>query len=149
MVGNNVDDYLHALLVGTGNERFKLFHSARYIYRQVWVDLVVITYRIGRACSTFDDIGVVRTDTDFGEISNHSMMRNSRVPDVGYTQFFDFRQGGFCEVIKLPHSILFFGAPRNIAGIRIAKKSSEYLINDNFLGRHGDWICRFGSLAGK
>jgi hypothetical protein len=76
------------------------------------------------------------------------MVGNSRVPDVGHAQFFDFRQGGIREVVKLSYSILFFGAPRNVAGVCIAKKSSEYLVNDNLLGRHGLGICSFGSLAG-
>ena len=77
------------------------------------------------------------------------MVGNPGVPDVGHAQFFDFCLGGVREVVKLSYSILFFSAPRNVAGIRIAKKSSEYLINDNFLGRHGLGFCSFGRLAGK
>ena len=77
------------------------------------------------------------------------MMRYAGVPDMGYAQLFDFCQGSICKVIKFSDPILFLGAPGNVTGVRIAKKSSEYLINDNFLGRHGLGFCSFGSLAGK
>ena len=76
------------------------------------------------------------------------MMRYAGVPDMGYAQLFDFCQSGIRKVVKLAHPILFLGAPRNVAAVCIAKKSSEYLVNDNFLGRHGLGICSFGSLAG-
>ena len=76
-------------------------------------------------------------------------MRYSCVPDMGYTQLFDFCQSSIRKVVKLTHPILFFGAPRNVAGIRVAKKSSKYLVNDDFLWRHGLRVCSFGSLAGK
>ena len=60
------------------------------------------------------------------------MVGNSRVPDVGHAQFFDFRQSGIREVIKFPYSILIFGTPRNVGRIRIPEKSSKDLINDDF-----------------
>ena len=59
MVGNDVDDHLHSLFVGTSNQRFKLLHAAGYIYRKIWVDLIVIPHRIGGACSPLDHIWVV------------------------------------------------------------------------------------------
>ena len=148
VVGYDVDDHLHVLGMRSGNQRFKLLHAAGDIYRKIWVDLVVVPHRIGRSCTAFDYVRIVGLDANFWEIADDPMMRYAGVPDMGYAQLFDFCQGSIRKVVKLAHPILFFGAPRNVAAVRIAKKSSEYLVNDNFLGRHGLGICSFGSLAG-
>ena len=149
VVGHDVDDHLHVLGLRPGNQPFKLFHAAGDIYCKVWVDLVVVPHCIGGSCTAFDHVRIVRLDPNFRKIADYSVMWYAGIPDMGYPQLFDFCQSSIRKVVKLAHPILFLGTPGNVTGVRIAKKSSEYLINDNFLGRHGLGFCSFGSLAGK
>jgi len=52
-------------------------------------------------------------------------MRHSRVPNVGYAQFFDFFQSSIREIVELADTIFLLGSPRFVGGIRIAKKAGK------------------------
>ena len=59
VVGHDVDDHLHVLGMRTGNQRFKLFHSAGDIYGKIWIDLVVVSDCIGGTCTAFDHVWII------------------------------------------------------------------------------------------
>ena len=47
MIGNDIDDDFHAVLVRTLNQCFKLGQSVRGVGRHIGVDVVVVFNRIG------------------------------------------------------------------------------------------------------
>ncbi len=90
MVGNNVDDHLHAGLMGAVDQRAELLQPLCRVHRQVGIDTVVIPDRIGRSGTPLDDVWVVGGNPKCRIVGDRGMMRNPRIPYMGHPQCFDF-----------------------------------------------------------
>jgi hypothetical protein len=64
------------------------------------------------------------------------MVRHTGVPDMGYTQGFDFIQSLVGKIVELTNSILFEGTPWLIGCFDIPEQTGKNLINNNFFIFH-------------
>ena len=59
VVGDKVDYHLHACVVSAVDKGLELLDALVDVYSDVGVDVVVVFYRIGRACASFHYMGIV------------------------------------------------------------------------------------------
>ena len=62
MVRYKVDDYFKAVFMSPFNQFFELLHSLLRIISKICVDIIIVTYGIGRSCLTFYELWM-RWDT--------------------------------------------------------------------------------------
>ena len=114
--------------------KFLIFSkSIRWINRQIRIYIIIIFYCIRRACTPFDYFGVIIRDTYIFIITYQSVMRNSCIPNMCNSKFFNLLQSCICYIFKFSYSVLFFCSPRNVFRFFITKKTCKNLIDYFFL----------------
>ena len=136
MIRHEINDHLHASLVGTFYQLFKLLHTLIDIGSQIGVDVIVISDRIGRAGLTLDDGRMIFRNTIGCIIGLGSMTDDTRVPDMAHAHLPDFLQGAGREVVHLSTTVLGYRTILLTSGIAIAIKTRENLINNDLIRCH-------------
>ncbi len=136
VVGHEVDDHLHPLVVDAGHESLELLHAVLYVGGQIGIDVVVVLYGVGRSGLAFDHVWIVAAYAVTVPVGLLGVLYHAREPDVRHSKLLY----AFDDVVV--YIVEFSGA---VAGIRavghtvmggVGEKPRQQLINDRFLVVH-------------
>ncbi len=99
VVGDKVDYHLHACVVSAVDKGLELLDALVDVYSDVGVDVVVVFYRIGRACASLHYMGIVAVYAVAAVIGLVGVLDYSGIPDVGHTEPFYAFEGFFCDIV--------------------------------------------------
>ena len=129
MVGYEVDNDLHARLVGTLDEGFKLLHTLVNIHSQIRIDIVIIGDGVRRSCPTLHHGGVLTGDAVGRIVGHRGVADNASVPDMAHAHLPDLFQGAGREVVQFSATILLNRSTFLAGSVPIAIESGENLID--------------------
>ena len=133
MVGNEVDNDLHAHIMDACHELLKLLHAIVHINRDVGVNVVIVSNSVGRSRQSFHNGGMLTRYPILAVVCCSGVANNTREPHMGKSHVMNTPQMEGIQIIHLPHPIL---QQRTIGLTRlvlIAKEAGKKLIYDNFL----------------
>ena len=133
MVGNKVNDHLHASLMDALHQLLKLTHALLDINGQVRINVIVIGNGIGRAGLTLHNGRMVGRNAVASVIGKRSMTNDSRQPKMTDAHLPYLLQHGGCQVVQLATTVFGNRTVLLPSGITIAEKTREYLIDNDLL----------------
>ena len=136
MVGHKVDNHAHASLVCALHQLLKLVAAVGHIDGKVGVNIVIVSYGIGRARIAFHHVRVARRDAVGAVIGLGGMFDDSGIPQVGHSELANRSQHFVVDVVEFPHSVLVYGAVVDVAAACVGEKAGQELINDDFICVH-------------
>ena len=136
MVRHEVDDDLHACLVRTLNQLFKLLHTMIDIRSQIGVYIIIVCDGIGRTCLTFDDSRMILRNTVGCIVGLSGMTDDTRIPNMAHAHVPDVFQGRGREVVHLSAAVLLYRSTLLTSGITVAIETGENLIDNNLIRCH-------------
>ena len=135
MVRHEVDDDLHACLMGALHQSLEFLHALIDIGGQIGINVVVVGDGVRRACPTLHNCWVLTGDS-IGRIIGHgSMTDHTCVPDMAHAHLPDVFQGGGREVIQFTAAVLLNRSILLASGVPIAIKARKNLIDNQFIRR--------------
>ena len=117
MIGNEVDNHFHSVLMNTLDQLLKVRHCA-----QIGVNGAVIRDSVWRAGAALGNVGM--RGRRFG-----SVFQNAGQPNVCDTQIPNRVEGGFVNVVEGTAAVFNLAAVHSERGLLVSEKSREKLID--------------------
>ena len=107
MVGDEVYDDLQPGVMGAVDQVLEFLVPLFRVECQVWIHVIVVFDGIRGTRLSLDDSGMVCRDAIGAVVGLCGMLDDPRIPDVGGSERFDFRQCLFGEICKVPATVFF------------------------------------------
>ena len=133
VVGNKVDNYLQASLMGALHQLFKLFHTLFHVHRQVGVNVIIVRNGVRRSSLTLHDSRMLTRNTIGAIVGLCGVTDDARIPYMtdahllNVLQYLRGKVGHLTTTIFGNRAVLF---ARQVA---IAEKTGKYLIDNNLI----------------
>ena len=132
MIGDEINNHLHACLVRTLHQSLELIHALRHLHGKIGVDIIIIGNSVWRPSLPLHNRWMLLRDAVGRIIGCRCMANNAREPHMREPHVVNTIERGRGDVIHLPHSILLHRSMRHAGHILIAKKASKDLIDGHF-----------------
>ena len=132
MIGDEINNHLHACLVRTLHQSLELVHTLRHLHGKVGVDIIIIGNSVWRPSLPLDNVWMLARDAVGRIIGCRCMTNNAREPHMRKPHVVNTSEHGRGDVVHLPYSILFQRSMGHAGHILIAKKTSKDLIDGHF-----------------
>ena len=100
MVGNKVQDDLHASLVRTFNQGFKLSHALLWVFSQVGIYIIIVGDGIRRASFSFHYLGILLRNSVCGIVGGCCMTDDACIPNMGHSHLFYLPEHLLVDIVK-------------------------------------------------
>ena len=136
MIGHEINDDLHACLVRTLYQLFKLQHTLVDIHCQIRVYIIIVSDGVWRTRLPFNDSRMILRNTIGSIIGLGCMTDDTRIPDMAHAHVPDVFQGRGREVVHLSAAVLFNRSTLFASSVAITIETGENLIDNNFIRCH-------------
>ena len=133
MVGHEVDNDLHAGLMGALHQLLELLHALLHVDSQVRVHVVVVGDGIGRTSLTLHHSGVLAGNAVGRVVGLRGVTDNARIPHMTVARLRQLLQHLRREVVHLATTVLSQRTVLLPSLVTIAVQSRKNLIDQNLL----------------